>query len=138
MSPAILLGTPGDAGKLMGGLLGFLGRCSGKEEVLVKPSVLLDTPSDIRCECHEGLRLCVDGSERLGVLGCDAVTCIPLVLMSTGLRDFRRTGSLGSPDSVRAFLDAVVVPVTVALLPSFCAAGKVSEITSSTGRGLRA
>lgn len=78
MSPAILLGTPGDAGKLIGGTLGFLGRCcSGSEAVLVNPSVLLDTPKDIRWECHDGFRLCVAGSDRPGVdrpgvLGCDA------------------------------------------------------------------
>ena len=104
--------------------------------MLVKPSPPLVTANDILWE--ETLRPCIVGVGSPGVFGCDAVTFGPSVAMSTGLRDFLRAGSLPSPEPGRVLLDVFVLPETVALRLSFCAAGSASDITSSTGRGLLA
>jgi hypothetical protein len=77
-SPAILLGTPGEAGRLSECALGLRVRCSGSELVLVKPSRFLVPARDLRWEA-------ILSESTVGVPGTDEVSATsPVVSTSAG------------------------------------------------------
>ena len=120
-------GTPGDVGMLAAGGTSLC-CCTGSEAVLLNPSLLSVTARD--CRCDETFLPSVRG-----VLGCVRGAAAPLKSIADGRFGLRRPACFESPEPGRTFFDVLVLPVTVALLPSFCAGGKASDITSSIGRG---
>lgn len=113
--------------------------------MLVKPSIDLVTPNDCRCECKRmpsvlemtGWVRGVPGCVR-GVMGDIRGSAAPLTLMTEGFFGRLMPLSLASLGLGLVRLEALVDPVTVALLPTFGAGGNASDNISSIGRGRRA
>lgn len=128
-----LRGSPGNDTEVAAAwALGFRG-WSGRDEVLVKPSLFLMTAGD--CLCGGNLRCSTRGvpGSALEVEG-PLLLVVRLVSTGCGLRGFLDVPSFPSLDPDCVFR-VMLFPVTVWLLPSFCGGTGSSLTTSSIGLG---